>query len=118
MIFAFSLQNAINSSALSDDALNIIQKLFPFIPYNLFVIFLLRKAAHFIEYFILGMFTAKSEFKPIFYLIYLVPIIDECLQFFAEGRGPSIIDALWDMCALSLAFYLFKVIILKKKKAD
>jgi len=112
----FSLQNALKSSALSDDALSIIQKLFPFIPYNLFVIFILRKAAHFIEYFILGLFTSKSELKPYFYLIYLIPIIDECLQFFAEGRGPGILDALWDMLALSLAFYLFKTFKPKKKQ--
>jgi VanZ family protein len=116
MIFSFSLQNAVNSSALSDDALSIIQKLFPFIPYNLFVIFLLRKAAHFIEYFILGLLTAKSEFKPIFYIMFLVPFIDEGLQFFAKGRGPSLVDALWDMCALSLSLYLFIAFRAKKKK--
>ena len=75
---------------------------------------IVRKAAHFTEYFILGtlMFFTLKEYgiKGI-----LIPIIvcvlyaasDEIHQLFVDGRSGNIIDVFIDSCGSTLAILLF-----------
>lgn len=65
-----------------------------------------RKMGHFTEYFALGglltltvRMYARKPFKHIFtelFILIMVPEIDECIQHFIPGRGPSVIDVMID----------------------
>lgn len=65
-----------------------------------------RKAAHFAEYFVLGILIPttirsyrksvwKSAFSGMFFLL-LVPVIDEFIQLYTPQRGSSVLDVLLD----------------------
>lgn len=67
---------------------------------------IIRKAGHFAEFFILGilllgtvrLFTRRPlrhVFKPLF-LGLLVPVLDETIQLFVEGRSGQVTDILLD----------------------
>lgn len=73
-----------------------------------------RKTAHFIEYFILGMlilFMFKSyEIKNLYLMIlvcFLYAISDEVHQLFIVGRSGSFIDVILDTLGSSLAILFF-----------
>lgn len=67
---------------------------------------LVRKTAHFIEYFVLGLLmtiTIKLYSRPVkktvpaeLFFLMLVPVTDEFIQFFRPGRGSSVTDVLLD----------------------
>jgi VanZ family protein len=89
--------------------------------------FLVRKAAHFSEYFILGLFAynvLRDEFKFKISLVVTVLIVflyacsDEFHQAFIPGRGPAFRDVLIDTSGgvtSTLVIYLRKL--LKNKRA-
>lgn len=60
------------------------------------VSYLIRKGAHFTEFFILGSLARKSSYdlknKTLLYLVFLVPIIDETIQSFVPDRAMSVFD--------------------------
>lgn len=69
--------------------------------------FLVRKAAHFTEYAILGV-LARGLFGslhaergvrplPVGLLVALVPVVDECIQLFVPGRSGQLTDVLIDL---------------------
>ncbi|MVB12765.1 VanZ like family protein [Caprobacter fermentans] len=69
---------------------------------------MIRKTAHFAEYFVSGTLmtatlrayrSAKREllFADLFFLL-LVPVCDEFIQRFVPGRGSSVSDVLLDFC--------------------
>lgn len=65
-----------------------------------------RKLAHFIEYFVLGILmtaTIKSYGRPVIesvftvlFFLLLIPVADELIQFFTPQRGSSVLDVLLD----------------------
>ena len=114
-IFSNSLTSAVESKETSRGVLIFIQDLFSELGINIALTQkIVRKSAHIIEYFILGILffciykvlsyiTQKSSKYA--YLIsgiaILIPIIDENLQRFSPGRSCEIRDMLIDMAGIS-----------------
>lgn len=99
VIFTFSLSSGAESSLQSGMIVSFVRSAFsalhiPTEGYDL--VFWIRKLAHFTEYFILGLSmvnTVKALNKRLlFALVFLVPIIDESIQFFTPGRAMSVMD--------------------------
>lgn len=73
-----------------------------------------RKAAHFAEYFLLGIFlrvTVRTYRKPVLksaftgmFLLLFVPVLDEFIQMFHVGRTSSILDVLLDFSGGAVGF--------------
>ena len=85
--------------------------------------FYVRKIAHITEYLILGllMFNALKQFNilNIYYAIILCILYsctDEFHQLFINGRSGSFKDVLIDTIGILLGTYLYKILIIKKKK--
>ena len=111
-IFSNSRENGIDSSSRS-------QQITRFINYALRSVnipwkvseHMVRKAAHFLEYALLGFFaaltaasfTARKLLRGIiaFPLCLIVAVLDENIQRFSVGRTPSKIDVLIDFCGSS-----------------
>lgn len=87
---------------------------------------LVRKAAHFAEYFVLGilvLITARSYRKTIRDLVFvdmffllLVPVIDEFIQLYTPQRGSSVLDVLLDFSGGMAGMLLFSVIFRLRQK--
>ena len=89
-----------------------------------------RKTAHFLEFFVLGVLAAATllahGFRHWLFLspvpVLLVAAIDECIQIFVPGRGPHVLDVLLDfaggLCGILLFFLAFTLIsyIINKRK--
>jgi VanZ family protein len=104
VIFAFSLQSGDESIVSSNIILDLLAMILPILKdpdYLNIAVLIIRKTAHFTEYFILAYFYTKasSETKQdkIILLGYLIPIIDEGIQLFSPGRASSPVDMLIDM---------------------
>lgn len=107
VIFYMSSESGEVSSNTSSKVLNIVESIFPFVKNNveLFTM-LLRKSAHILEYFILGVLifevvkeycTIRKEIFIISLLIFLLcATLDEIHQLFTFGRAGRIIDVLID----------------------
>jgi len=115
IIFAFSLQSADESIITSNILLDFLANLFPILkdPQNLdIVILILRKTAHFTEYFILGYFYSKASEETkqdqILVVGYLIPIIDESIQLFSPGRSGQAVDMVIDMAGYLTGLIVFK----------
>lgn len=87
--------------------------------------FYVRKIAHITEYLILGllMFNALKQFNilNIYYSIILCVLYsctDEFHQLFINGRSGSFRDVLIDTIGILLGTYLYKILIIKKKKVN
>ena len=87
--------------------------------------FYVRKIAHITEYLILGllMFNALKQFNilNIYYAIILCILYsctDEFHQLFINGRSGSFRDVLIDTIGILLGTYLYKILIIKKKKVN
>ena len=133
-IYSNSLQNGAESTSVSERVRDFLQKAYSAcFPQSDFVfsLHLVRKAAHFCEYALLGFllyFTIKSygavlkSSMPIagFSLIF-VAVSDECLQFLSDGRAPAFLDVCIDLSGgvvgFFFAFALFVIFSnLKKRK--
>ncbi len=73
--------------------------------------FLVRKAAHFSEYFALGcavLYGMNHNNHPVvfFLLAALIPLCDEAIQFFTAGRSAQLQDCLIDAAGMSSAWIL------------
>lgn len=104
IIFIFSLQSGDESLLSSGIILNLLALIMPFIkdPDKIsLAVLLIRKTAHFTEYFILGFFYTKAatESKKDIFLVAgcFIPILDEGLQLFSPGRVASPIDMMIDL---------------------
>ncbi len=104
-VFSFSTtsgdQSASLSLELSMQLKNFLENIIPAWEIHLDSLHIvIRKAAHILEFFILGLswYISFKLFKVrLSYLIFLgllLPLIDEGIQVFSIDRGPSIIDAL------------------------
>lgn len=116
LIFAFSAQNADESSKLSEGFIStIIGHILRILPqFGMDYEFVIRKYAHVFEYFCLGLstFMLLHEIKPDKYLFpmvgteiicYLYSCTDEFHQTFVPGRSGKIIDTFIDSIGISLA---------------
>lgn len=108
-IWANSLTSGEGSSKLSSGVLAFIESAFSAIGIHVQISSLfIRKAAHFMEYFILGVFTYswafqytnKSQRKKILYALVfatLIAAIDESIQYFIPGRAAMALDVALDV---------------------
>ena len=128
LIFFFSQQNGVGSSSLSNGFLAEIEKLIH-IPLNNDVVrFIIRKLAHFTEYFILAILTCnlvKEYFtlnKKQYILIMLFCIFyafsDEFHQLFISGRSGQIKDVLIDSSGSLVGLICYYFIKNKKRKIE
>lgn len=89
--------------------------------------FIVRKAAHFTEYFILyillyrAMNTKKKYDLKVFIgsllIVFLYACSDEFHQAFVPGRGPAFRDVMVDTCGGLTAFLTMYIVTLKKSVA-
>ena len=89
---------------------------------------MIRKTAHFLEFFVLGVLAAGCLLAHGFRhwhllapLVFVpVAVIDECIQIFVPGRGPHILDVLLDctggVCGAAAVFALILTILYIKDK--
>ena len=125
VILSFSLQDGSRSSLQSGMITTTIQSLLSNIGIDIerqLLSFLIRKAAHFTEFFILGVLVKQSTFDlkntiPL-YLACLVPVIDETVQSFIPGRAMAITDMFIDLSGILFGFLIMNLIhnIHKKRK--
>lgn len=113
LIWGHSLQPAVVSEQESGFFLDFLIKYLPAIFDNEAGMFILRKSAHFMEYFILG-FLLCGEFisylrgfikrlsVPVFVGLF-VAFIDETIQLFVVGRSGEIRDMWIDFAGVALA---------------
>ncbi|MEG1796313.1 MAG: VanZ family protein [Clostridium sp.] len=116
------------SSKTSLAVVNVISETFHLNPVQKDVVhFMVRKAAHFTEYFILSFlvtatysefFNRKLNVSFILLVCVLVAISDEFLQSFIEGRGSQVRDVIIDFSgsSLQLLMYLMLGLAFKQKK--
>ena len=113
IIFSFSLQSGEDSLSTSFTLFNVITAIFPQLAdpnVQVLAITVLRKAAHFTEYFILGALYAKADPDTPLDLLEIglfVPFLDEGLQLFVDGRGASISDVMIDLLGYCLGLWVF-----------
>ena len=104
IIFGFSLQSGDESVLTSNIIVDLLALIFPSLkdPAHLqLVILIIRKTAHFTEYFMMGYFYTKAyqenNLDKILFIGWFIPILDEGIQLFTPGRSSSPIDILIDM---------------------
>ena len=116
VIFYFSHQSGDVSTQISDGVLNTVLSFLPNLFDYAFFSYIIRKFAHFTEYFILGIlvyhlmnqyrFVSKKEFIWMILFCVIYAISDEFHQLFIGDRSPKIfdvmIDSLGSCCALAL----------------
>jgi len=75
------------------------------------VVLIIRKTAHFTEYFILGYLYTKAVNQnkvPSLLLVgCFIPILDETLQLFSPGRAASPVDMAIDLAGYLSALFIF-----------
>ncbi len=117
-IFSNSLQNGTESEARSQSVLTWLQELLSQAGFSVTVTeYFLRKSAHFLEYFALGMLLTgalraytpklKQYFALPFCLGLAVAAADETLQRFVPGRSGQFSDVLLDFCGVAVGAVLF-----------
>ena len=128
-IFIHSLMPADDSQQESDSFFILFEQIMKFLHLpNLFNEGSIRKLAHFIEFSVFGFFLSSTVhaycgfknqiFKILFFLL-AVPVIDETLQYFSDGRSSAVKDVLLDFsgCLFGLSIlFLITVIVSKSTK--
>ena len=115
LIFVMSSFNADISSNQSGMIVNFISKIFNINNIELLSL-IIRKMAHFFEYFILGilMLNVLINYNKKIYLAYIFGILYACLdevhQLFVNGRSGQITDVLIDSLGIILGVLLYKKI--------
>lgn len=126
-IFSNSLQNGTDSGSRSGFVTELLNHFLAVFHHTVSEHFI-RKAAHFSEYFILGMlllltlraFTQKISRNltvPLFFGL-LVPVCDESLQLLIPGRAGMVSDILIDFSGVTvgIAFCFLIVFLIQKRK--
>lgn len=119
VIFYFSHQSGDASMQLSDGILDSFKSLFQnFLDYHT-LSYIVRKIAHFTEYFILGLliyhlvkqYRVISKTEIIWMILFCViyAMSDEFHQVFIGGRSPMIFDVIIDSLGSSLSILLFRL---------
>lgn len=79
----------------------------------------IRKAAHFTEYTILGIILYKTFSGSAKYtLAYFVPLVDETLQLFTEGRSGQISDVWLDISGAAFGILIMYAVFWFRKKRE
>ncbi len=109
-IFSFSLQPASISSEASGFVADLFARLSLPLPESF-----LRKAAHFFNFFVLGLLLAEERrpWYKVMGAVFLVAVSDETLQRFVPGRASQVTDVLLDSAGGATAY----LSLLLKKKA-
>lgn len=122
VIFSFSLQDGTQSNFQSGVITTMMQSLLSSINIDLereVLSFIIRKTAHFANFFILGMFVKQSAYdlknNHFLYWVCLVPVVDETIQSFVPGRVMSLTDMLIDLAGI-VAGVFFIVWMLERHK--
>ena len=117
VIFSFSLQNGSLSSLQSGFFSTRIHQFLISLSINIeksTVSFIIRKSAHFTEFFILGCLARKStlDLNNIRFLpfIFIVPILDEFIQSFVPDRAMSVYDMGIDALGILTGIVLISLI--------
>ncbi len=132
LIFSFSSQPAVQSNRLSRSTATVITEVKSVITHGMssprtisHLNGVIRKAAHFFLYFVLGIlvisilaqfkFSHREAFIHAIFICILYGALDEFHQFFVPGRGPGIGDVLIDAagCAVGLLVFWFAERLLK-----
>lgn len=90
---------------------------------------MVRKTAHFLEYMILGILvsgavlngTLRNHFYKLGFTLILVPLLDETIQLFIEGRSGAIQDVWLDFagcCAGAAVFLLIRLVVSHKRRSS
>lgn len=79
-------------------------------------VWLIRKLAHFTEFFILGVFIFRTRLSlwTAFLIIFLYAVSDELHQYFVPGRQAAIVDVCIDSLAGILSLGLMRSIFRRK----
>ena len=113
-IFIMSSFDASESSAQSNIIVNFISNIFNINNIEL-ISLIIRKLAHFTEYFILGILTYNliKKYRKKYYIAIIICIIyaisDEIHQIFIPGRSCQITDILIDSIGAITAIYICKL---------
>ncbi len=114
-IFIHSSIPAVDSTVESDAAFGVLDRLTALLNLpNLFNAITIRKLAHFAEFAVFGFFLSatvrsyggsftRELFKILFFLL-AVPVTDETIQFFPEGRSAQVSDVLLDFSGAVFGF--------------
>lgn len=124
VIFYFSHQSGDASMQLSDGILDSFEPLFQnFLDYHT-LSYIVRKIAHFTEYFILGLliyhlvkqYRVISKTEIIWMILFCViyAMSDEFHQVFIGGRSPKVFDVIIDSLGSSLSILILQL--LQKRK--
>lgn len=115
-IYSMSASNATISTRESGVFVTFIMNLFHITDKHL-VTLTVRKTAHFIEYFILGLLTVncfhsfkKNKLLYILLFCLLTAILDECHQLFVPGRSFGYVDIIIDIIGSYSSIYLLKLL--------
>lgn len=117
VIFSFSLQNGSLSSLQSGFFSTRIHQFLVSMSINIeksTVSFMIRKGAHFTEFFILGCLARKSSIdlnkNQLLIFIFIIPIMDEFIQSFVPERAMSIYDMGIDALGILTGIVLISLI--------
>lgn len=128
VIFSASLQNGNDSGQLSGNITKAVLEFLQSIGIRLSfddAHFLIRKAAHFSEYAVLGLLVSHAQKKaPLFQSdalsiglwMFAVPLADEWIQHFVSGRYGALSDSLLDMCGFLTAWLLYSLFAKARKE--
>ncbi len=124
-IFSNSLQNASTSSQMSSGLLSSLLNIFPFLQ-PVLSSGILRKAAHFAEFFLQGTFLSlsgvysASGFRGSIWKIAFTGLFtaccDELLQTFSVGRSPEVTDVFIDFSGTALAMAIIAAAVVWREK--
>ena len=125
LIWGHSLQSAVESERESGMFLDFLVQYIPFLTNNDIGMFIVRKAAHFTEFFILGILLCLDFGTYLYGFIkrFSVPslvglfiaFIDETIQLFVVGRSGEIRDMWIDFAGVSLGVLIILAIVNSKR---
>lgn len=126
-IFYNSIQNGESSSNASTTVLNFINNIINSIGLNFKLEgYFIRKLAHFVEFFTLGVFlmlTFEAFTNKIFsiigfpmFLAIFIPVIDEYIQIYSDGRTSSVKDVLLDFFGAMIGIIIVSLCFVLNKK--
>ena len=132
LIFIHSSMNASSSSEESGFVLIFFERLAELIGKpGLFTDHIVRKLAHFTEYFVLGFFLSwtvreyagqfKGRIFQILFFLLSIPVFDETIQYFPAGRSAEVKDVLLDFSGAVTGFLflaaVFAIVTKAKKRS-
>lgn len=127
VIFFHSSMSAADSTVESDSVFGLFDKIVEVLHMpNILTATSIRKVAHFVQFAVFGgLLTAtvfahcnniKKELFKILFLLLAVPVIDEFIQCFSDGRSSLIKDVLLDFSGGIFGFVLLSVILILSRK--